>query len=227
MVDALDTFVPRLKLPVTPVTLPPVPATASKPLYTMPLADEIPVLSAKLPATFATVPLPPTLVALMKVMPRLVLPTSSKPAAPVIVAASAAMKPVKLIPLEVPMLAPTSANGDPPIPVIDPVPAILPVPLGADPLNATLPSPASAPLSVMDVPEVADRSPATVPWPRSSAPPLLTVRLPVCKVPSASALASVICVVPPVRLTAPMKSLSEVSVIALVPALKVDVPLTV
>ncbi|CAM5389260.1 hypothetical protein RLIN73S_01906 [Rhodanobacter lindaniclasticus] len=35
----------------------------------MPLADEMPELSAKLPATLAMVPLPPTLVALLKSMP--------------------------------------------------------------------------------------------------------------------------------------------------------------
>ncbi|CAM5335775.1 hypothetical protein RLIN73S_02219 [Rhodanobacter lindaniclasticus] len=129
----------------------------------MPLADEMPELSAKLPATLAMVPLPPTLVALLKSMPWLILLTSSKPAAPVTVVASAETKPLKVIPPEVPTLGPARANGDPLTPVIDPVPAMLPVPPGAEPLNATLPRPTSAPLSVMDVPEVADKLPATVP----------------------------------------------------------------
>ncbi|CAM5335986.1 hypothetical protein RLIN73S_02223 [Rhodanobacter lindaniclasticus] len=58
------------------------------------LADESPVLSAKPPATFAMAPLPLTLVALAKVMPRLSLLTSSKPAAPVTVVVSAEPKPL-------------------------------------------------------------------------------------------------------------------------------------
>ena len=94
MPEAPDTCVPRSKLPVTPVTLPPVPVTTPKPLYAMPLADEVRVSSAKLPTTFAIAPLPPTLVALAKAMPSLVLALSSKPTAPVTVAVSAALKPL-------------------------------------------------------------------------------------------------------------------------------------
>ncbi len=74
---------------------------------------------------------------------------------------------------------------------------------------------------------VAVRLPPTLPWPRPSAPLEVAVSAPVASAPSVSALASVIWVAPPVRETAPWKSLAEASVIAPAPALTLLVPATI
>ena len=84
--------------------------------------------------------LPPTLVALTKVMPWLVLAMSSKPAAPVMVAASAAVKPVKATPPAEPALAPLRAK------VLLPVIAPLPLPVTAVTPAHVPPMPVVAPL---------------------------------------------------------------------------------
>ena len=96
-------------------------------------------LNAVLPR-FVIAPLPATLVALAKVMPRLLLAALSKPAAPVTVAASAAVKPVKVTPLAVPALAPLSAN------VLLPVTALLPLPVTAETPVHVPPMPVVAPM---------------------------------------------------------------------------------
>ena len=80
------------------------------------------------------------------------------------------------------------------------------VPLPA--LIVLLPVTASAPVwPIAPLLLVAARLPVTVPLPRFSAPVLVAVSAPVASVPRVSAFASVICVVPPARFTAPVKSL--------------------
>ena len=100
-----------------------------------------------------------------------------------------------------------------------------------------------APASIVDIPvtvsasftpvpcviapplDVADRTPLIVPVPKFKAPVEMAVSAPVFNVPSVNPLASVICVVPPVRFTASVKSLLPwFSVIAPVPAATVVVP---
>ena len=83
----------------------------------------MPLSSAKLPATFATVPLPATLVAWAKVIPSLLLALSSKPAAPVTAVASAAVKPLKPVVPAVPAVLPVRLKAVLPRLVIAPVPA--------------------------------------------------------------------------------------------------------
>ena len=87
----------------------------------------------------------------------------------------------------------------------------------------------SAPVCVIGLALLlATRFPVTVPEPRSNAPVEFAVSAPVASVPSVSAFWSVICVVPPVSVTAPMKLLPAfVHVMAPVPALTEVVPVTI
>ena len=68
-------------------------------------------------------PLPATLVALAKAMPRLLLVELSKPAAPVTAVVSAASKPSKLMVPAVPAMLPVRLNAVLPRFVIAPLPA--------------------------------------------------------------------------------------------------------
>ncbi len=105
------------------------------------------------------------------------------------------------------------------------VSTIVPVPVSIALVPVTLRAPAwlIAPLLL-----VASRLPVTVPLPRFNAPWLTAVSAPVLKVPRVSAFWSVICVAPPVRFTAPMKSLpAPVSAMAPVPAATVLAPAAV
>ena len=146
------------------------------------------------------------------------------------VAASAAVKPLKATPPAVPAVLPVRSKAVVlPRPVIEPVPARLPLPVGAAPVNATPVKPVKLPLTAIDVAAWAFKTPPTVPLPdKVNVPlPLMAVRPPVASAPRVKSPWLVICVVPPVRPTAPVKALPAfVSVIAFEPALKVDAPAT-
>ncbi|CAM5335931.1 hypothetical protein RLIN73S_02222 [Rhodanobacter lindaniclasticus] len=92
---------------------------------------------------FVIAPLPVTLVALAKVMPRLLLAVLSKPAAPVTVAASAAVKPAKLTPPAVPALAPLSANVLLPMMAALPLPVTIATPAHVPPIPVVAPLPSA------------------------------------------------------------------------------------
>ncbi len=99
---------------------------------------------------------------------------------------------------------------------------IAPVPA----LKVLLPAMVSAPFCMMK-PRllVADRLPVTAVVPKTNAPVLVAVNVPALTVPKFSPAALVICVVPPVRFTAPPNELlALVSVMAFVPALIVVSP---
>ena len=75
--------------------------------------------------------------------------------------------------------------------------------------------------------EVADNAPVTVPVPKFNAPPEITVKAPVDKLPSVRLSVSLIWDTPPVRVTEPVKLLlAPFKVMALAPALMVVVPET-
>ena len=93
-----------------------------------------------MPPRFVIAPLPATLAALAKVMPRLLLAALLKPAAPVIVAASAVVKPVKATPPAEPALTPLRAK------LLLPVIAALPLPVTAVTPAHVPPMPVVAPL---------------------------------------------------------------------------------
>ena len=94
-------------------------------------------------------PVPVTLVALANFMPRLLLSEVLKPAAPVTVAASAAVKSWNVMPPAVPVVVPPRANVLLTRPDIVPVPDALPDPESSPPTNVRSATFVSVPLNVI------------------------------------------------------------------------------
>ena len=88
-------FAPVSAKLVVPVMSPPAPATELNPEYVSVVAAEVLLVSSKFAATLVIAPVPVTVpVTLANVIPSLLFAPSLKPAAPVTVVVSAAVKPL-------------------------------------------------------------------------------------------------------------------------------------
>ena len=182
---------------LAPALMPVVPATVSAPVC----ETGPPLLTA---AIDAAVPLPrlsaPVLFAVSA-------PVFSVPSVNALVSLICAVAPVRLT-------AFWKSLAD--VSVIEPAPA----------LTLLMPVTVSGPLCDTAPPLLVAFSDAAVPLPRLSAPVLVAVSAPVASAPNVSALMSLTCVVVPVRLTTPWKSLAWAIVIVLAPALMPAFPAT-